>query len=311
MAGRVAALCILASIVPDLDSVVGLGPEEYLRHHRAFTHSFVGVALIALPLAGMGKLLFKSASMASLYLLSLAVMLLHVYQDLSTTFGTQILWPFTDHRFAFPGAFIIDPFLTGGMILLLLASLWKRKRAFFGMVGVGLAVVYPLVNLGIGSWMEQRIEGALRERGEQFVSVQATTDLLTPLYWKVIKDDGERLAIGSVSVWMDFTDPAFEYFPKPPAQLVNDLERQASIFSTWFWFAEHPVIASAQHKLADDRIGLTLKDLRFESRSPAVSRIAPDRKSPFTLTAILDERGNLMAYEYGDNGLVTIEKFLD
>jgi inner membrane protein len=307
LAGRLALLCVIAAIVPDLDSVVGLGPEAYLRHHRGFTHSFVGMALIAVPLAMLGKLLFRTVPLGRLYVLSYGIMLLHVYQDLHTTFGTQILWPFTDHRFAFPGTFIIDPFLTLGLIALLLLSLHKKKRVLFGSLGVALAVVYPLINFGIGSWVEQRLQKDFAGKGVEFVRLEATTDLLTPKYWKVIRDDGETLAIGSVSLSMEFSEPAFVSYPKPPPDLVESLQRQASIFRTWFWFAEYPVITSTRESEAGNRLEITFADLRFKSRSPVAQRIAPERRIPFILTALIDAEGTLLAYEYGD----TLQKFLD
>jgi inner membrane protein len=308
--GRVAVFCLIAAIVPDLDSVVGLGPEEYLRHHRAFTHSLLGMAVLAVPLAGIGKLLLRQTSFFSLYLLGYGVMLLQVYLDLATTFGTQILWPFTDRRFGFPGAFIIDPFLTLGLIALLILSLRKKRRVLFGAVGVAVAVFYPLINLGIGAWMEQRLEGVLQRQGAEFAALETTTDLLTPVYWKVIKDRGDSLAVGSVSLSMEFTDPPFIAYPKPSPELIELLERQAPIFRTWFWFAQYPVVSSTSHQ-ADGRQEITLTDLRFESRSPVAQRIIPDRRPPFTLTAVVDGKGRLLAYEYGDNGLVTLQKYLD
>ena len=307
LAGRLALLCVVAALLPDVDSIVGLGPEAYLRHHRAFTHSLVGMALIALPLALLGKALFRSVPFNRFYFLGFGVMLLHVYQDLHTTFGTQILWPFTDRRFGFPGTFIIDPFLTLSLIALLLLSLRKKRRVLFGTLGVAMALTYPLINLGIGGWMEQRLARELASRGVEFVSVRATTDLLTPLSWKVIKDDGDSLAIGSVSLSMEFSDPAFVAYPKPSPKLVEDLERQASIFRTWFWFAQYPVISSARHDPELDRLELTFTDLRFDSRSPAAERIAPGRRTPFTLTALMDGEGRLLAYEYGD----TLQKYMD
>jgi inner membrane protein len=309
--GRVALFCILAAIVPDLDSVVGLEPEEYLRHHRAFTHSLLGIAVLAMPLAGIGKLLLRQASFFSLYLLGYGVMLLQVYLDLATTFGTQILWPFNDRRFAYPGAFIIDPFLTLGLIALLLLSLRKKRRVLFGTIGVAVAVVYPLVNLGIGSWMEQRLERGLAARGVEFVGLQTTTDLLTPLYWKVIKDTGDSLAIGSVPLSLEIVEPSFEAYPKPSREMVESLERQESMFRTWFWFAQYPVISSFRQGRDDNTMEIVFSDLRFESRSPVAQRIIPDRRPPFTLTAIVDGKGRLLAYEYGDNGLVTLQKYLD
>jgi inner membrane protein len=309
--GRVALFCLIAAIVPDLDSVVGLGPEEYLLHHRAFTHSLLGMAVLAMPLAGIGKLFLRQTSFASLYLLGYGVMLLQVYLDLATTFGTQILWPFTDRRFAFPGTFIIDPFLTFGLIALLILSLRKRRRALFGTIGVVVAVVYPLVNLGIGSWMEQRLERELVARGIEFVSLETTTDLLTPFYWKVIKDTGDSLAIGSVPLFLELAEPSFETYPKPSLEMVERLKRQESMFRTWFWFAQYPVISSFRQGRDEDRVEIVFTDLRFESRSPVAQRIIPDRRPPFTLTAVVDGKGRLLAYEYGDNGLVTLQKYLD
>ena len=46
---RAAVTAIIASNLPDLDSIAGFwGTAAYLDHHRGFTHTLVGIPLLAL-----------------------------------------------------------------------------------------------------------------------------------------------------------------------------------------------------------------------------------------------------------------------
>jgi inner membrane protein len=289
--------CLAAAGLPDVDSLIGSGPEDYLIHHRSFTHSIMGIAILAAVLSGFFKILWRDVAFKRLFLIALGIMLLEVYLDLATTFGTQILWPFSRHRFAFPGMFIIDPFFTLGLLgIFVLTLVLKGKRKSLGWLGLAVAVVYPLINLGIGAVLENRLAKRLPAAGGDFYGIHVTTDLLTPLYWKVITEDDRRYGLGSVKLSLSASVPYLEVFQKPDAALVKQLSEEASIFHTWFWFARYPAVWSVEE--IDDGREVTFADLRFFSHSPLGQKIFPEYQPPFTLTARLNREGRLAAYLY-------------
>jgi inner membrane protein len=300
-AWRMFLFCVAACWMPDVDSLLPLGAEGYLLYHRGFTHSLFGLPVLSAVLAGAFRVAWKDASFTRLFCLGLGVMTLQVYLDLATTFGTMVLWPVTDRRFAFPGVFIVDPLLTLALLALLGASLLKRaQRAHLGTVGVALVLLYPLASWGIGAASKARLENALRKRIPALERVEVTTDILTPLYWKVVADDGERLLTAGLGPLPSLELTELEPFPKADPDLLRRLGSTASIFRTWLWFAKYPVVSREVPMNGGWRI--TFTDLRFSTRSPAGRRLLASYEPPFTLTAVLNANGELIGWSYGRRG---------
>jgi inner membrane protein len=303
---RMFLYCAVAAFMPDLDTLVPTGAEGYLRHHRAFTHSIFGLPVLALILAAIFRVFWRDVPLRWLFWTGLGVMFLQVYLDLATTFGTMILWPVSDHRFAFTGVFIIDPLFTLALFTLLVVSLFKKsKRKILGVAGLALALAYPLFNWSVAGIVEARLQTRFVTEFPTIKSVEVTTDLLTPVYWKVVADDGERLWIGGVGPLPSLHLTKFETYPKADRGLLERLGRTASIFDTWQWFAQFPVIQKDTATPVGRRV--TFLDLRFYSLSPLGRKIILDYEPPFTLEAVLDDSGKLTEWTYGrpGGGLVT------
>jgi inner membrane protein len=116
--GRAAALAGgLAAFAPDADVFVrsASDPLFAIEHHRGFTHSFafapVGTTIVA------SLWLFAPAwrTRSRWLLLWLACLLgyvSHALLDAATTYGTQLLWPFSRYRAGWDLISIIDPGFT-------------------------------------------------------------------------------------------------------------------------------------------------------------------------------------------------------
>ena len=97
--------------IPDLDIVIGKFMSDVggVAIHRGLSHSLLFFMFLS-PVLGWliskiekGKISFKSASLLAFWCL-----VTHVFLDLFTSWGTQILWPL-DYRFALKTIFVIDP----------------------------------------------------------------------------------------------------------------------------------------------------------------------------------------------------------
>lgn len=309
-AWRMFVFCAAASWLPDVDNLFPLGVEGYLRHHRAFTHSVFGLPLLALALAGIFRIFWRDIPFRWLFWTGLAVMALQVYLDLATTFGTMVLWPLTDHRFAFPGVFIIDVFFTLVLLGLLVLSLVKKKlRTLLGVLGLLFAVLYPLANWSVSGVVDTALERRFQIQDPGLRSVEVTTDLLTPLYWKVVLDDGDNLWIGGVGPLPLLDLTRLESFPKADQALLDRLGDQASIFATWEWFARYPVVLEDVSTPKGRRV--TFMDLRFYSLSPLGRKLFTDYEPPFTLTALLDSNGTMTGWIYERRDVRQIDRIPD
>ena len=151
---RYGALATVALVVgaelPDLDSLFKLGgPVADFVHHRGITHSlFGGVGLALLGAALLRSVWHSHPYWRVTWLVYLGV-LLHIWMDYVTSYGTQIFLPFDAGRYTSDTVFIIDLCYSGIMITALLLVRMVRRQRQVRYQAAGL--VWLL--LGIGMWL--------------------------------------------------------------------------------------------------------------------------------------------------------------
>lgn len=90
----------LAGFAPDFDSVSYLwGAEAFYRLHHTYTHTLLGIAVLAVVLAGIERVWIKHISFARLLALNAAGCTIHLCGDLIALWPLRILWPWSDHDF--------------------------------------------------------------------------------------------------------------------------------------------------------------------------------------------------------------------
>jgi len=90
----------LAAFAPDFDAISYLwGPEVYSRFHHTYTHTLLGVAVLATALAGIEWTWIRRIPFARLLALNLTGCLVHLVEDLVAVWPLRILWPWTDRDF--------------------------------------------------------------------------------------------------------------------------------------------------------------------------------------------------------------------
>ncbi len=151
----------VAAVVVDVD-VFFHHPNDPLFQveiHRQFTHSLIFVPFGALLVAWLLWWLLKGRlSKRQLYLACFAGQATAGLSDACTSYGTQLLWPFSNARFAWNLISVVDPVTT--LVLAILLFLWLRQgRVLFLVLGwfwVVLSLVY-------GLWQRERATQAALE----------------------------------------------------------------------------------------------------------------------------------------------------
>jgi inner membrane protein len=142
---RLAAMAgALLGVLPDIDYILIFYDKlTFLQHHRGLTHSLFMAPIFALLAAVLGLGLGGRRWFKSLLVLGLAVLASHLVLDVVTAYGTQLLSPFSRHKFALDWLFIIDPYLTGillaGTMIACLIKIWGRQ---VGLASLLLAGIY-------------------------------------------------------------------------------------------------------------------------------------------------------------------------
>jgi inner membrane protein len=139
----------------------------------------------------------------------------HGLLDACTTYGTQLLWPFTDLRFAWHNVSVIDPLFTLPLVGWVVASALRRnpKLAVYGMC-------WALSYLGFGLVQHQRAlvaaEQIVASRGQEPVRLEVKPGFANLLVWKVIYEYQDRYYVDAVRAGITPT-----YFPGESAAKLN------------------------------------------------------------------------------------------
>jgi membrane-bound metal-dependent hydrolase YbcI (DUF457 family) len=129
------ALSILLSLLPDVDSILGILTGNFGRFHNNITHSlFVGVG-VAMIVGGLISILLRE-KISYWFLIALLCYELHVIMDYFTVGrGILALWPFSPERYRAPIKFFYGLHWSNGLYTL--RHLWT----FFTETAFALALV--------------------------------------------------------------------------------------------------------------------------------------------------------------------------
>ncbi len=183
----------VAAAFPDGDIVMrAFDTLTYLSTHRGVTHSLVLLPLWSIALAflfaNFSRGRFRWRQFAGVAALGLAI---HIAGDVITSWGTMILAPLSDRRFAFATTFIIDPIFTAIIVAGLLAAWATPKRAW---IAPGTLLVLAGY-VGAQAWLRSEAI-VIGERygataGLHAISVEALSQPLSPFRWKILIDTGD------------------------------------------------------------------------------------------------------------------------
>jgi inner membrane protein len=234
-----------AGAAPDLDIFFksATDPLFQIEMHRQFTHSLafipVGGALAALPwlAAKKARALWRPVLGASI--LGWAT---HGLLDACTTYGTQLLWPFSTLRVSWDNVAIVDPLVT---LALLVGVVWAARARSNTPARAALAAT--LAYLGFGVVQHARAldaqaaiaasRGHVIERGAAFPAIGSN------LVWRSLYRVGDTYHADRIRVsWLGATswqagttmaavNPAA--FARAPDRIRRDYARFAHFSDQW------------------------------------------------------------------------------
>ena len=269
---QITALVIggLAGMAPDLDILINSteDPLLFLEFHRQFTHSMsfipFGALLCALLFYPFAK---KKLSFSQVYLFSFLAYATHGLLDACTSYGTQLLWPFSNERISWSVVSIIDPLFTVPMIVFTVLAV-IRKNATYARWGFAYAVVF----LSLGVLQNQRAEEAAGElalqRGHQVERINVKPSFGNRHVWKIIYEYDGRYYVDAVRLLWDVeyimgssiekldVSRDFPWLPED-SQQAKDIER-------FRWFSDDFLAVSVedQRLITDVRYSLLPNDIK-------------------------------------------------
>lgn len=178
----------LAGVAPDLDTLIrsSTDPLLFLEYHRQFTHALAFIPVGALVCAGFLHVFVRRhlrfRATCAFALLGYAT---HGLLDACTSYGTQLLWPFSEARFAWNAVAVIDPLFTLPVLALAAAAVLGRRPSL-----ARLAFAWAVLYVGLGAvqgWRAERAGEALAEaRGHVPQRLLAKPSFGNLLVWKTV-----------------------------------------------------------------------------------------------------------------------------
>ncbi|MFZ1730730.1 MAG: metal-dependent hydrolase [Bacteroidota bacterium] len=246
-----------------------LDPVTQLTWHRGISHSIL-VTLILTPLLGWlisrvheGQISVEKASLFAFFALGT-----HLLIDLLTTYGTQVLAPFSDSPISFNTLFIIDPLFTLPLLVFLLLSLLPgeiRAKLFRNAAGIILSTAYVIVAL---LFKFSAVSSFERELERQNIPAERMITMATPfntMLWRCIAETDDGYYIGYRSMFDKHHEIPLWFVPRNE-QMLEAIEGQRAV-ETLKWFSD------GWYSVERDELGLHFHDLRFGE----FDTVEPDR----------------------------------
>ncbi len=241
-------LAALAAASPDVDVTLANTPLQFLLLHRGITHSLFFAPLLGLVLALAGYSLWRAQTpghwrFAKTWLFMTAMVLLHIWLDCITTYGTMIFTPFSHMRVRLNAVFIIDLLLT----LPLLWAIWRwRARRGLLLLATAWMFVYPGLSMGLNAWHTAQIRERLTAEGRAPQEIVVLPDAVAPLFWRALYS--ESTPSGPMVYTQGLNALGAPRGPEVaatalPESLARDLARQSVVADAFLQFTLLPVVA--------------------------------------------------------------------
>ncbi len=266
----------LGGLIPDLD--VFLTPiarlfgnhDEFLgwKYHRGFTHSLWFAPLVG-SLIGWatwkhyGRQVGEMWPWIAIMILSI---LAHPILDTCTIYGTQLLAPFSDHRFFISAVSIIDPLYTIPLIIGVLFCAAQKTRPYARRAAL-IILILTTSYLGFGLHLNSKAKeiGAtqLAEQNIQYERIEAYTTIFQPWLRRIVAwQPNNEIRVGFVST----LSPSHIYWTCQKQASVNIQQNALSTKEGAIldWFSVHTL------SFLENEQRLTVSDVRYGVPGPSV-----------------------------------------
>lgn len=284
------ATVTLAAEAPDLDVFGELkNPVFGFAHHRGFTHSFLGIALVAGVVVGFMYLIWRMRGRPSknpqlpprwglLFGFAYLAGLSHILLDFTNNYGVRPFWPFSERWYSWDIVFIVDPvilaLLLAGLLMpvifnLVVEEIGPRRKTPYGRVGATLALLGVVATWGVRDFEHRRAVEALEARQYESadpIRVSAYPLWWSPFRWNGVVETGNFLALMQVDSLTPDVDPEGEMQIryKPEETAVTLAAKKSYLGRVYLDWAKYPITETEPLEFGQRGYIVRFKDLRFD-----------------------------------------------
>jgi inner membrane protein len=265
------ATLTLAAEAADLDVVSRLGGSAFaLNHHRGFTHSFLGVPIVAAAVVafvyGIWRLRGRKTRFPNLpprwgllYGYACLAGLSHILLDYTNSYGVRPFWPFSERWYSWDIVFVYEPVILVALILGLIVPLLfslinqeissrrnRKEEAMAGRLAAWIALIAVFACWGLRDYEHRRALAALQTRtyqGADALRVSAYSYPLNPFRWYGVAETPAFFATMNIDSVAPEVDPErsmqIRYKPEEtPVRLAAKRSYLGQVYLSW---AQYPV----------------------------------------------------------------------
>jgi inner membrane protein len=280
------ATLTLAAEAPDLDVLSRFGGSAFgFNHHRGFTHSFLGVPIVAIAVVGFVYLLWRLRGRKTrnpnlpprwglLFAYACFAGLSHILLDYTNNYGVRPFWPFSERWYSGDIVFIVDPImlvlLTLGLTLPALFSLINKRATsrealqaqrrargrLDGRLAATVALVAVFAYWGLRTYEHSRAVDALEARpygGARALRASAFPQPINPFDWDGVVEtpaffaltDVDSLNFRSLSPEVD-PQRLMRFHYKPEETPATLAAKKSYLGRVYLSWAQYPVTETEQ-----------------------------------------------------------------
>ena len=283
------ATLTLAAEAPDLDVISRFwGGGFSLNHHRGFTHSFLGVPLLAAVVVGFMYLIWRARGRKTrdpnlpprwgvLFGYACLAGVSHILLDFTNNYGVRPFWPFSERWISWDIIFIVEPVLLVvlilGLILPGLGSLINeeigvRRKGPPGRVAATFALVTVFTYWGLRDYEHRRAVAALESHmyeNADPVRVSAYPYWVNPFLWHGVVETPVFFATLDVNSFTPEIDPEgqMQILYKPEETAVTVAAKQSYLGRVYLSWAQYPLTETEQLEVGQAAYVVRFRDLRY------------------------------------------------
>jgi inner membrane protein len=295
----------LAAEAPDLDVLGRLrGPAFGFAHHRGFTHSFLGIPLMAVVVVafvyGIWRLRGRRTKSGLrprwglLFLYACIAGLSHILLDFTNNYGVRPFWPFFEKWYSWDIVFIFEPvifvlLLLGLVIPLLFAlidtEIGARPRGPRGRLAATAALVGVALVWGLRDYEHRRAVGALAARtydSAEPLRVSAYPTMIDPFHWFGVVETSSFFVLAPVDSVSPEVDPdgRLEVRYKPEETPITLAAKTSYLGRVYLDWAQYPITETETLQFPQEGYLVHFQDLRFEQVPGLFDRVLGRRDGP-------------------------------
>ena len=283
------ATLTLAAEAADLDVISRFwGSAAGLNHHRGFTHSFLGVPIVAAFVVAFVYLIWrlrgrniKDPNLPPRWGLLFAYACLagvsHILLDFTNNYGVRPFWPFSERWISWDIVFIVEPVILIALILgltlpaffsLINEEIGVRRKGPQGRLAASLALAAVFVCWVVRDYEHRRAVAGLDSRiynGADPIRVSAYPYWVSPFRWHGVVETPAFFATMDVDSLAPEVDPQdrMEIHYKPEETPVTLAAKQTYLGRVYLSWAQYPITETEQLETGRAAYVVRFRDLRY------------------------------------------------